>query len=246
MCCRLRIDNRELESRGGGLVRLQSPDRVYRGRHDQYAPDRLSEQDRRRVFRCGLEKLMILAKESLAIKRKVLEKFTDGKSLSLHEVLSSKSGKERFDEYWKNHFSTIGLVGMNEACLNLLGKNIGRSRQASEFTKRVLDFMRDKLVAFQQETGNNYNLEATPAEGTSYRLAKIDRGKVSGHHMCQRKRTQGREPLCLLHEFLSTARQFHGRYFRGPRSPGGYPGTVHRRHRVSCLCRRTDCQTPPA
>jgi len=84
--------------------------------------------------------------------------------------------KERFGEYWKNHFSTIGLVGMNEACLNLLGENIASDR-GQAFTKKVLDFMRNRLLSYQKETGNNYNLEATPAEGTSYRLARLDKEK---------------------------------------------------------------------
>jgi anaerobic ribonucleoside-triphosphate reductase len=123
-------------------------------------------------FIVGLERLMSLAKTSLEIKRKVLEKFTEG-CLYPYTKYYLRKVKERFNEYWKNHFSTIGLVGMNEACLNLLGKDIGH-QEGQDFTKRVLDFMRGKLVEFQQETGNNYNLEATPAEGTSFRLARID------------------------------------------------------------------------
>ncbi|HHE45932.1 MAG TPA: ribonucleoside triphosphate reductase, partial [Candidatus Moranbacteria bacterium] len=82
----------------------------------------------------------------------------------------------RFNEYWKNHFSTIGLLGMNEACLNLLGKNIG-SPKGQGFSIKVLDFMREKMLEFQKETGNIYNIEATPAEGTSYRLALKDKKK---------------------------------------------------------------------
>ena len=79
-----------------------------------------------------------------------------------------------FTCYWVNHFSTIGLVGMNEACLNLLGKNIA-SQEGQEFTERIMDFMRDKLLEYQTASGNNYNLEATPAEGTSFRLAQLDK-----------------------------------------------------------------------
>jgi hypothetical protein len=81
---------------------------------------------------------------------------------------------ERYLGTWDNHFSTIGIVGMNECCLNFLGKSI-EHQQAADFTIEVLDYMRDVLVTFQKETGNMYNLEATPAESTSYRLAKIDR-----------------------------------------------------------------------
>jgi ribonucleoside-triphosphate reductase len=111
----------------------------------------------------------------LETKRKVLEKFTDG-NLYPYTRYYLRNVKERFNEYWKNHFSTIGLVGMNEACLNLLNVNIA-SEKGQAFTKQVLDFMRKKLINFQKETGNNYNLESTPAEGTSYRLAKIDKEK---------------------------------------------------------------------
>ncbi len=174
MCCRLRIDNRQLEVRGGGLfgsnpltgsigvVTINMPRVGY-----------VSETEDEFIVR--LEKVMILAKESLEMKRKVLEKFTDG-SLYPYTRYYLRGVKQRFNEYWKNHFSTIGLVGMNEACLNLLGKDIG-DKEGREFSKRVLDFMRGKLIEFQKETGNNYNLEATPAEGTSYRLAKIDHEK---------------------------------------------------------------------
>ena len=82
--------------------------------------------------------------------------------------------KKRFGQFWKNHFSTIGLVGTNEACMNFLRESIATER-GQAFAAKVLDFMRDKLLVYQTETGNNYNLEATPAEGVSYRLAKIDK-----------------------------------------------------------------------
>ncbi len=172
MCCRLRIDNRELERRGGGLfgsspltgsigvVTINMPRLGYSAR---------DEED----FIMALERLMVLAKESLEIKRKVLENFME-KNLYPYTKYYLRGVKERFGEYWKNHFSTIGLVGMNEACLNMFGENIA-SEKSRAFTLRVLDFMRDKLLEFQEETGNNYNLEATPAEGTSYRLAKKDK-----------------------------------------------------------------------
>ncbi|MCX7816671.1 MAG: ribonucleoside triphosphate reductase [Syntrophales bacterium] len=174
MCCRLRIDNRELEKRGGGLfgshpltgsigvVTLNMPRIGYLSRTEKEFFERL-------------EKLMRLAKESLETKRKVLEKFTEG-NLYPYTKYYLRSIKDRFGAYWKNHFSTIGLVGMNEACLNLFGKNIA-SPEGIRFAEKVLDFMRDQLLQFQKETGNSYNLEATPAEGTSYRLAKIDKQK---------------------------------------------------------------------
>ncbi|MEA2052311.1 MAG: ribonucleoside triphosphate reductase [Euryarchaeota archaeon] len=174
MCCRLRIDNRELEVRGGGLFGSNPLTgsigvvTINMARLGYLAEDEGE-------FLTSLERLMILAKASLEIKRGVLEKFTEEK-LYPYTQFYLRGVKERFGEYWKNHFSTIGLLGMNEACLNLLGENIA-SDKAREFSLRVLDFMREKLLEFQEETGNNYNLEATPAEGTSYRLAKIDKEK---------------------------------------------------------------------
>ncbi len=174
MCCRLRLDTRELRKRGGGLfganpltgsigvVTINMPRIAYLAR---------DEDD----FLEKLEELMELAKESLEIKRKVLEKFTEN-DLYPYSKFYLRYVKKRFDSYWKNHFSTIGLIGMNEACLNLFGENIA-SPEGKKFTLNVLDFMRSLLIQFQEETGNNYNLEATPAEGTSYRLAKIDKAK---------------------------------------------------------------------
>ncbi len=84
--------------------------------------------------------------------------------------------KKRFNEYWKNHFSTIGIIGLNEACMNLFGEGVG-STKGKTFGEKILDFMREILIKYQKETGNNYNLEATPAEGTSYRLARLDMQK---------------------------------------------------------------------
>jgi len=177
MCCRLRIDNRELEKRGGGLfgsnpltgsigvITINMPRIGF-----------LSETEDEFIER--VDHLMVTARESLETKRKVLEKFTD-KDLYPYTKYYLRGVKQRFGEYWKNHFSTIGLVGMNEACLNLLGKDIA-DPEGQEFAKRVLDFMRNRLVEFQEETGNNYNLEATPAEGTSYSLAKKDKEKYPG------------------------------------------------------------------
>jgi len=174
MCCRLRLDNRELRKRGGGLfgsnpltgsigvVTINMPRIGY-----------LSKDENE--FKERLKILMELSKESLEIKRKVLEKFTDSQ-LYPYSKFYLRGIKERFGEYWKNHFSTIGLLGMNEACLNFIGKDIG-TKEGKEFTERIMDFMRDVLVVFQKETGNNYNLEATPAEGTSYRQAKEDKKK---------------------------------------------------------------------
>jgi ribonucleoside-triphosphate reductase len=174
MCCRLRIDNRELNKKGGGLFGA-SPLTGSIGVVTINLP-RLGyiSKDEHEFFE-QLSKLMTLAKESLEIKRKVLERFMDN-NLYPYMKFYLRDVKSRFNEYWKNHFSTIGLVGMNEACLNLLGDNIA-SPAGKEFAERTLDFMRVKLVQFQEETGNIYNLEATPAEGTSYRLALLDKKK---------------------------------------------------------------------
>ena len=181
MCCRLRLDTRELRTRGGGLfgsnpltgsigvVTINLPRIAFLSKPSDHPADE---------FFSRLTSLMELAKESLEIKRKVLESFTDS-GLYPYSKFYLSTIKERFGEYWKNHFSTIGLVGMNEACLNLFGEPI-TSQQGQEFALKTLRFMREKLVGFQQETGNNYNLEATPAEGVSYRLALLDTKRYPG------------------------------------------------------------------
>ncbi|MEM2286858.1 MAG: ribonucleoside triphosphate reductase [Thermoproteota archaeon] len=172
MCCHLRLDKRELKKRGGGLfganpltgsigvVTINMPRIGYLSK---------SEGD----FFERLDRLMVLAKDVLEIKRKWLEKFTEA-GLYPYSKFYLRHIKEAFGSYWKNHFSTIGLVGMNEACLNFLGCSIGDPEGLS-FSIKVLDFMRKRLQDFQEETGNIFNLEATPAEGTSHRLAKIDK-----------------------------------------------------------------------
>ena len=174
MCCRLRIDNRELRKRGGGffganpltgsigVVTINLPRIGYLSKDEDEFFERL-------------ETLMELAKDSLEIKRKVLEQFTE-KGLYPYSKRYLRGVKETFGKYWKNHFSTIGLVGMNEAIQNLFGYSIA-SPEGLEFAVKVLNFMREKLADFQEETGNIYNLEATPAEGASYRLARIDKRK---------------------------------------------------------------------
>ncbi len=174
MCCRLRLDQRELRKRGGGLfganpltgsigvVTINLPRIGYLSTCEEELFERL-------------ETLMELAKTSLEIKRKVIEDFTE-RGLYPYSRFYLQSVKEARGQYWANHFSTIGVVGMNEMCLNFVGKPI-YDPSAKEFAIKVLRFMRDKIADFQEETGNLYNLEATPAEGTSYRLAKIDKKK---------------------------------------------------------------------
>ncbi len=172
MCCRLRLDNRELRRRGGGLfgsspltgsigvVTLNLPRIAYLSKDEDEFFERLVN-------------LMNLAKVSLEIKRKVIENFTE-RGLYPFSKVYLEEVKQCSGYYWNNHFSTIGITGMNEACLNLLGEPI-YSPRAREWALRVLQAMREQLVVFQEETGNLYNLEATPAEGASYRLALRDR-----------------------------------------------------------------------
>lgn len=172
MCCRLRIDNRELEYRGGGLFG-SNPLTGSIGVVTINLPKIAYQSKSKEEFFNILDSRMNLAKESLEIKRKLLEKLTDA-NLYPYTKFYLRDIKSRFGVYWKNHFSTIGLVGMNEACTNLLGKDIG-TEDGKQFALDTMDYMRAKIVEYQQETGNNYNLEATPAEGTSYRLAKLDK-----------------------------------------------------------------------
>jgi anaerobic ribonucleoside-triphosphate reductase len=172
MCCRLRIDNRELRKRGGGffganpltgsigVVTLNMPRIGYLSKDEAEFFQRLED---------GME----IAKTSLEIKRKMLEAFTEN-ALYPYSRRYLRNVKEGYGKYWKNHFSTIGLVGINEAVVNLLGVNIA-SQDGKDFAIKTLSFMRERLADFQEETGNIYNLEATPAEGTSYRLARIDK-----------------------------------------------------------------------
>ena len=171
MCCRLRIDNRQLERRGGGLFGA-APLTGSVGVVTINLPHIGAKTRDENEFFLELKKAMDIARDSLEIKRKVLEELTD-KNLYPYTKFYLDKVKNQFGCFWKNHFSTIGLVGMNEAILNFMDKNIG-SPEGIEFANKVLDYMRDRLLQYQQETGNNYNLEATPAEGTSYRLALKD------------------------------------------------------------------------
>lgn len=172
MCCRLRLDNRELRKRGGGyfganpLTGSIGVVTINLARLGYLAKD---EED---FFR-RLEQLMEIAKTSLEIKRKALERFTER---GLYPYARHYLGgiKKIAGGYWANHFSTIGLNGMNEACLNFLGVSIAHP-DGKALALKTLNFMREKLRDFQAEMGNLYNLEATPAEGASYRLAKVDK-----------------------------------------------------------------------
>ncbi|MFA5051062.1 MAG: ribonucleoside triphosphate reductase [Patescibacteria group bacterium] len=172
MCCRLRLETKTLHHRGGGLfgsapltgsigvVTINLPRIGYLAKSDQEFFEKLGH-------------VMDLARESLEIKRKTLEELIE-KGLYPYSKFYLRNIKQLRGNYWANHFSTIGLIGMNEMLLNFMGENI-ISKSGREFALKVLDFMRERLVTYQNETGNIYNLEATPAEGTSYRLARQDK-----------------------------------------------------------------------
>ena len=166
MCCRLRLDLRELRKKSGGffgsgestgsvgVVTINMPKLAYLSENETEFFDRL-------------EKMMNIAARSLKIKRNVITKLLDA---GLYPYT------KRYLGTFNNHFSTIGLVGMNECCLNAkwLRKDL-TNKEAQEFTKKTLNFMRNKLSDYQEQYGDLYNLEATPAESTSYRLAKHDK-----------------------------------------------------------------------
>ncbi|HNQ97964.1 MAG TPA: ribonucleoside triphosphate reductase, partial [Treponemataceae bacterium] len=166
MCCRLQLDKRELRKRGGGLfgsdeftgsigvVTINMPQIAYLAKTDAQ-------------FYARLDYLMEQAKISLRLKRKVIERLLDGGLFPY---------TRRYLTHLNNHFSTIGICGMNEACLNFLGVDITDPR-GKAFAEKVLLHMRQKLADFQVETGDLFNLEATPAESTSYRLARHDKKK---------------------------------------------------------------------
>ena len=166
MCCRLQLDKRELRKRGGGLfgsdeftgsigvVTINMPQIGYLSKTEKDYFDRL-------------DYLMDIAKQSLEIKRKVIEKLLEGGLFPY---------TKRYLHHLNNHFSTIGICGMNESCLNFLGEDIVSPR-GKAFAEKVLTYMRNRLADFQEETGSLFNLEATPAESTSYRLARHDKNQ---------------------------------------------------------------------
>ena len=172
MCCRLRLDNRELRRRGGGLFG-SNPMTGSIGVVTMNLPRAAYVATSKEDFFARISDLMKLAQQSLEIKRKQLERFTDD-GLYPFSKFYLAAIRERSGNYWDNHFSTIGLLGMHEACQNLIGKGID-SEDGQALAQETLDFMRTQLEAFQDETGHLYNLEATPAEGTSFRLANSDR-----------------------------------------------------------------------
>jgi len=172
MCCRLRLDTRQLRKRGGGLfganpltgsigvVTINLPRVGYLAKEESAYFERLGT-------------LMDYAQSSLEVKRRVLEGFTE-RGLYPYSKYYLRHIKESEGAYWKNHFATIGIVGMNESLINFIGASIVEP-EGRKFALKVLDFMRNRLGEYQEKTGSIYNLEATPAEGTSFRLARIDK-----------------------------------------------------------------------
>ena len=174
MCCRLRLDTRELRKRGGGLFGsnpMTGSIGVYSINLPRIGYLATSKAD---LFE-RLRTIATLGKTSLEIKRKIIEQQTD-QGLYPYSANYLRDVKKRTGEFWANHFNTIGLVGMNECCLNFIGKDIG-SPEGLALSLEIMHFLRALMVEFQEETGHSYNLEATPAEGTSYRLAKVDHEK---------------------------------------------------------------------
>ncbi|MGI5877353.1 MAG: ribonucleoside triphosphate reductase [Christensenellales bacterium] len=172
MCCRLRIDTTELRKRGGGLFG-SNPMTGSIGVYTINLP-RIGYLSRSKSeFKARLWRLMHLGKTSLEIKRKIVEDQTE-KGLYPYSAHYLRDIKARTGRYWHNHFNTIGIIGMNEAALNFLGKDL-TTREGQAFSIEILEYMRSVLLEIQEETGNFYNLEASPAEGCCYRLAELDR-----------------------------------------------------------------------
>jgi len=172
MCCRLRLDTSELRKRGGGLFG-SNPMTGSIGVFTINLPRIGYLSSTKEEFKKRLYEIANIGKTSLEIKRKIIEQQTE-KGLYPYSAYYLRNIKQRTGSYWYNHFSTIGIVGMNEALLNFMGKDI-TTPEGQKFAIEIMHYLREIMVEFQKETGNFYNLEATPAEGTSYRLAKIDK-----------------------------------------------------------------------
>ena len=185
MCCRLRLDNRQLRKRGGGLfgsnpltgslgvVTLNLPRAACKSRANK------------NNFFTHLKKILVIARESLQIKRSVIFDLTK-RGLYPYSKFYLRSIFQHQGDYWANHFNTIGILGMHEASLNLLGEPI-YSLKGKEFALETLSFLRSHLVEFQKIDGGLYNLEATPGEGTTYRFAKLDSRDFPGAHFQGKK-----------------------------------------------------------
>lgn len=173
MCCRLRIDNRKLRKRGGGLFGA-NPLTGSIGVTTINLPRLGYLYKDKKEFKAHLRTLMDMCRDILETKRKLIEKNTED-GLYPYSKFYLSDIKDHFGEYWKNHFNTIGIIGMNECIRNFTGdKEDITTNYGQEFAKDILDYMNDVLTEYQ-ENGDLYNLEATPAEGTAPRLAKMDK-----------------------------------------------------------------------
>lgn len=187
MCCRLKLDVKQLRKKGGGLfganpltgsigvITINMARIGYLSRNEE-------------EFFLSLAEIMDAARDGFEVKRKTIEEFTEN-GLYPYSRVYLESIKKVTGHYWDNHFSTIGLIGMNEALLNFIGKDIG-SEEGIAFTIKTMNFMRNKLEEFQDETGHMYNLEATPAESTSYSLAVKDKEKYPDIIVANEKEVQ--------------------------------------------------------
>ena len=174
MCCRLRLDTTELRKRGGGLFG-SNPLTGSIGVFTVNLPRIGYLANTKEEFKAKLYEVMHIGKTQLEIKRKIVEEQTE-KGLYPYSKYYLRNVHKRTGEYWTNHFNTIGLVGMNEALQNFFGEQCDITSQSGrDFTVEIMEFMRDTLQEIQEETGHFYNLEATPAEGTSHRLARLDK-----------------------------------------------------------------------
>ena len=172
MCCRLRLDTTELRKRGGGLFG-SNPMTGSIGVFTINLPRIGYLSSSKSEFKARLWKMVQIGKTSLEIKRKIIEQQSQ-QGLYPYSTYYLRNIKERTGEYWYNHFNTIGIVGMNEALLNFMGEDI-TTPEGQAFSMEIMEYLRNIMVELQNETGHFYNLEATPAEGTAYRLAKADR-----------------------------------------------------------------------
>ena len=171
MCCRLRLDTTDLRKRGGGLFG-SNPMTGSIGVYTINLPRIGYLSKSKNEFKARIWRLMHIGKTSLEIKRKVIESQTEH---GLYPYCANylRDVKARTGYYWYNHFNTIGIIGMNEALLNFIGKDL-TTDEGQELALELMNYMRSVLKDIQDETGNYYNLEASPAEGACYRLAKLD------------------------------------------------------------------------
>lgn len=172
MCCRLRLDNRELRKRGGGLFGanpLTGSINVVTLNMARIGYTSRSVEE----FKKNVRQLMEKAKRICESKREMLEKYMEC-GLYPYSRYYLRNVKDTQGEYFRNHFNTIGLNGMNEACLNLLGEDI-TTEEGRDFAVEIMDFMNKVIGIYQEETGSLWNLEASPAEGAAYRFARLDK-----------------------------------------------------------------------